>query len=93
MIDAEVPVEKVHEGVADMIEPGTTALEKFFNSHTVANASEWLFHQGRGSMVGLRWVTQALVTRNMVDAGLTPRGAPGNRGHGGRRMRARNQPH
>ncbi|QTE30333.1 hypothetical protein [Pengzhenrongella sicca] len=27
-----------------MTQPGTTALEKFFNHHTVENASEWLFH-------------------------------------------------
>lgn len=44
VIDAGVPVERIHHGVADRIQPGTTRLEKFFNCHTVANASEWLFH-------------------------------------------------
>ncbi len=44
VIDAEVSVERVHQGAADMIQPGTTSLDEFFNSHTVANASEWLFH-------------------------------------------------
>ncbi|HEY8719670.1 DUF4238 domain-containing protein [Pengzhenrongella sp.] len=44
LIDQEIPVEEVHEGRADMTQLGTTKLEKFFNYHTVMNASEWLFH-------------------------------------------------
>jgi len=44
LIDLEIPVEEVHQGRADMTQLGTTKLEKFFNYHTVVNASEWLFH-------------------------------------------------
>ncbi|WP_430298005.1 DUF4238 domain-containing protein [Sinomonas sp. B1-1] len=44
LIEANFPVEKVHQGAADMVQPATAKLEKFFNYHTVANASEWLFH-------------------------------------------------
>lgn len=44
LIDRKIPVEDVHKGAADMNQPGTVKIEKFFNLHTVANASEWLFH-------------------------------------------------
>lgn len=37
-------VQEVHRGRADMVEQETTMLERFFNLHTTANASEWLFH-------------------------------------------------
>lgn len=40
----EVPVEAVRDGQLDTRQFGTTALEKFFNYHTTASASEWLFH-------------------------------------------------
>ena len=43
-IDADIAVERVQRGEADLMQFGTTALEKFFNDHTVATASEWLFH-------------------------------------------------
>jgi len=44
LIDLQIPVEKVHAGNADMIQLGTTKLEKFINYNTVVSASEWLFH-------------------------------------------------
>ncbi|WP_460669466.1 DUF4238 domain-containing protein [Kocuria himachalensis] len=44
LIDLEIPVEKVHKGAADTTQLGTAKLERFFNYHTVVNASEWLFH-------------------------------------------------
>lgn len=44
IIESGNPVERVHDGAFDAIIPGTTRLESFFNEHTVANASECLFH-------------------------------------------------
>ncbi len=44
LIELKIPVEQTHQGVADTTQRGTTQLERFFNYHTVANASEWLFH-------------------------------------------------
>lgn len=44
LIELGVPVEQVHEGRADTMLEGTTKFEKFFNSHTVDNANQWLFH-------------------------------------------------
>lgn len=43
-IEKRIPVEHVHRGEADSMLVGTTQYEKFFNEHTVRNASEWLFH-------------------------------------------------
>lgn len=40
----KVPVETVHAGRMDYTQVGTTALEKFFNGNTIANAGEWLYH-------------------------------------------------
>lgn len=40
----KVPVETVHAGRMDHAQLGTTALERFFNGNTVANAGEWLYH-------------------------------------------------
>lgn len=44
LIDLAIPVEEVHRGRADTSQAGTVKMEKFFNGHTVLNASEWLFH-------------------------------------------------
>jgi len=44
LIEQRVAVEHVHHGRADRVESGTTALEKFFNGHTAANAAECIFH-------------------------------------------------
>lgn len=44
LLDRRNSVEEVHRGRFDATEDGTTKFEKFFNYHTVANASEWLFH-------------------------------------------------
>lgn len=45
LIDSRIPVETVHQGQADTLDPrGSTKLEKFINYHTITGASEWLFH-------------------------------------------------
>jgi hypothetical protein len=44
LIDLGIPIKAVHEGRADSAQAGSTTLERFFNDHTAANASEWLFH-------------------------------------------------
>lgn len=44
LIDANVPVELVHNGKADAVQSGTTKMERFFNLQTAVGASEWLFH-------------------------------------------------
>lgn len=44
LIDANVAVERVHEGRADMEQTGSTAMERFFNLQTAFGASQWLFH-------------------------------------------------
>lgn len=44
LIEAEVPVERVHTGEADQLWAGTTKWEKFINYNTIVNASQWLFH-------------------------------------------------
>lgn len=44
LMEMQVPVEQAHQGLTDRAESGTTELERFFNQHTVANASVWLFH-------------------------------------------------
>jgi hypothetical protein len=44
LIELKIPVEQTHQGAADRKQLGTTQLERFFNHHTVVNASEWLFH-------------------------------------------------
>ncbi|RYB88330.1 DUF4238 domain-containing protein [Nocardioides glacieisoli] len=44
LIELKIPVEHVHRGRADAIEAGTTSMEKFLNSYTVANAAESIFH-------------------------------------------------
>jgi hypothetical protein len=44
LIDREIPVEEIHQGIADNTQLGTVKLERFFNQHTVENASKWLFH-------------------------------------------------
>ncbi len=43
LVDANVAVERVHEGRADMEQTGTTAMERFFNLQTTLGASQWLF--------------------------------------------------
>lgn len=43
LIDANVAVERVHQGGADMEQTGTTAMERFFNLQTTFGASQWLF--------------------------------------------------
>lgn len=43
-IEGGFPVERVHRGEVDRTDFGTTAMEKLFNSTTVLNSSEWLFH-------------------------------------------------
>ncbi len=40
----QVPVEDVRAGRLDGDEQGSTRMERFFNSSTVTNASEWLYH-------------------------------------------------
>jgi hypothetical protein len=44
LIQLGIPVAEVHRGRADTEQAGTTVLERFFNQHTIINASEWLFH-------------------------------------------------
>jgi Protein of unknown function (DUF4238) len=44
VIEFDYPAEKVRAGRLDVVEPGTTAIAKFFNSFTVGSASEYLFH-------------------------------------------------
>jgi hypothetical protein len=44
LMELEIPVERAHAGAADTTQLGTTQLERFFNSQTVVNASEWLYH-------------------------------------------------
>ncbi|WP_456598819.1 DUF4238 domain-containing protein [Blastococcus sp. SYSU DS0616] len=44
LIELDIPVQRTHEGATDTTRAGTTQLERFFNHHTVMNASEWLFH-------------------------------------------------
>lgn len=39
-----VPVEMIRNGQLDRAEQGTTYMEKFFNGHTVGNASQWIYH-------------------------------------------------
>lgn len=44
LIEANIPVERVHEGGFDTVEFESTKFEKFFNQHTVHAASRWIFH-------------------------------------------------
>jgi hypothetical protein len=44
MIEANVPVEFVHDGRADMVQAGTTRMERFFNLQATFGASQWLVH-------------------------------------------------
>lgn len=43
-IGEQMAIDKVAAGLADFRQFGTTALEKEMNQHTIASASEWLFH-------------------------------------------------
>lgn len=44
LINHDVPVEKTRAGEYDLVQTGTTAMEKLFNEHTAAAASMRLFH-------------------------------------------------
>ena len=44
LMEAGIPVERVHRGEFDRTQDPTTVLERFFNLHTVSGASEWIFH-------------------------------------------------
>lgn len=44
MMDNGIPVEKVRAGEFDIVQAGTTAMERIFNEHTASSASLRLFH-------------------------------------------------
>lgn len=42
--ETKVPVQRVRAGEADVVEPGTTALQRLINHTTVQSASEYVYH-------------------------------------------------
>lgn len=67
LIELEIPVEQTHEGAADTTRLGTTELERFFNHHTVVNASEWLFHHPEDE----KFVPEQLPDSNRVTVAMS----------------------
>lgn len=77
VMDAGVPVEKVWAGEIDVVQIGTTQMEKFFNGYTVNGASKWIFHHpDDGDFVPADLPDPRPVDVNMSGAGREFTGGP-----------------